>query len=74
MNYLINNTTNFLQELIDGYMKVRMDCNTIIHHQHIVSEIAPCKGSSSFPLTKEVNNSMRGLINIQNVDNEYFKW
>lgn len=27
-----------------------------------------------FPLLQELNNAMRGLINIQNVDNECFRW
>ena len=32
-------------------------------------------GSSYIPLHSKLNNSMKGLINIQNTkDNEYFKW
>ena len=31
-------------------------------------------GSSDIPLPPELNNSMKGLINLKNKDNECFKW
>ena len=46
----------------------------MIQHQLIIAETASCEGSSYFPLPKERMNSMKGLINIQNADNECFRW
>ena len=34
----------------------------------------PLAGSSYFPLPPELSNSMKGLINLKNKDNECFKW
>ena len=34
----------------------------------------PLAGSSYFPLPPESSNSMKGLINLKNKDNECFKW
>ena len=48
--------------------------NLIIQHRLIISEIAPCEGSSYFPLAKQDKNPMKGLINIQLKDNECFRW
>ena len=45
----------------------------MVLHQLGISEIAPCEGSSYFSLPKELNSSMKGLINIQNKDNECFR-
>ena len=44
--------------------------HSVLQHQPVISEIAPCKGSSYFPLLKESRNPMKGLMNIQNKDNE----
>ena len=43
---------------------------SIIQHQLIISEIAPYERSSYFPLPKELRNPMKGLVNVQNEDNE----
>ena len=43
--------------------------HSILQHQLFMSEIASCKGSSYFPLTIELGNPMKGLINIENEDN-----
>ena len=48
--------------------------NSKIQHQLVILEIAPCEGSRYFPLPKELRNPMNGLINIQNEDNECFRW
>ena len=40
---------------------------------NIVSYV-PLKGRSYFPLPGELRNSKRGLINLQNDDNECFRW
>ena len=34
----------------------------------------PLKGRSYFPLPEELRNSLKGLINLQNDDNECFRW
>ena len=39
-----------------------------------VANYDPLVGSSYFPLPPELNNSMKGLINIKNKDDECFKW
>ena len=40
---------------------------------NIVSYV-PLKGRSYFPLPGELRNSLKGLINLQNDDNECFRW
>ena len=40
---------------------------------NIVSYV-PLKGRSYFPLPEELRNSLKGLINLQNDDNECFRW
>ena len=42
--------------------------------QRVISEITPCEESSDFPLHKELRNPKKGLINIQDEDNECFRW
>ena len=39
-----------------------------------VANYDPLAGSSYFPLPPELSNSMKGLINLKNKDNECFKW
>ena len=39
-----------------------------------ISNYDPLAGSSYIPLPLELNNSMKGLINLKNKDNECFKW
>ena len=47
--------------------------NSILQHQLVILETAPCEGNSYFPLPKELNNAMNELINIQNEHNECFR-
>ena len=46
----------------------------VIQHQLIISEIARYAGTFYFPLPKELKNPMKGLNNIQNEDNQCFRW
>ena len=39
-----------------------------------IANYDPLAGSSYFPLTPELRNSMKRLINLKNKDNESFKW
>ena len=39
-----------------------------------ISNYDPLSGSSYIPLPPELNNSMKGLINLKNKDSECFKW
>ena len=39
-----------------------------------IANYDPLAGSSYFTLPPELNNSMKGLINLKNEDNECFKW
>ena len=48
--------------------------NLLIQHQLVISEIAPCEGSSYFSLPNELRNPMRGVMNILNKDDECFRW
>ena len=41
----------------------------ILIQQLVISEIAPCEG-----LPKELRTPMKGQINVQNEDNEWFRW
>ena len=47
--------------------------HSIIQHQLVISELAPCEGNSYFPLPEKLRNPMKGLINIQSKDNECFR-
>ena len=51
-------------------------CNvhSILWHQPVILEIAPSERSSFFYLPKELNNSIKRLINTQNEDNKCFRW
>lgn len=44
--------------------------------EHYLSTVVyePMKGNSYIPLPVELRNSAKGLINIQNKDNECFRW
>ena len=47
--------------------------HSILLHQLVVSEIALCERRSYFLLPNELRKPMKGLINIQNEDNECFR-
>ena len=47
---------------------------SLLQHQLVISELAPCEGSSYFPLSKSLRNPMKGLINIQKEDNKCSRW
>ena len=47
--------------------------NIISHFVNIVSYV-PLRGTSYLPLSEELRNSRKGLINIKNTDNECFRW
>ena len=52
-----------------------MNINSLIEQNINVSKCKPLSGSSYIKLPKELNHSMKGLINFQNIDdNESFKW
>ena len=40
--------------------------HSVLRHQLVVSDIAPCEGISCFTQPKELSNSLKGLINNQN--------
>ena len=46
--------------------------HSMLRHQLVCSQITSCQGSSYFSLSKELNNSMKELIDIKNDDNECF--
>ena len=49
--------------------------DSVIHHTVSISKYDPLAESSYIKLPKELNHPRKGLINIQNVDdNECFKW
>ena len=48
--------------------------NPISQHKLVISEISIRERSSYFPLPKELINPMKGWSNIQNEDNECFRW
>ena len=60
------NDTN-IDELLD------IQHNQLSSRVQRLSEIASCKGSSYFPLPKELRNPVKGLIDIENQNNEYFR-
>ena len=65
-------------------LKYRLDIWTVLGSGWIIDKIENINieianydllvGSSYIPLPPELNNSMKGLINIKNKDNECFKW
>ena len=49
--------------------------DSVIDHNISISKYNPLAGSSCIKLPKELDHPRKGLINIQNTDdNEYFKW
>ena len=49
--------------------------DSVIDHTISISKYNPLAGSSYIKLLKELDHSRKGLINIQNIDdNECFKW
>ena len=49
--------------------------DSVIDHIISISKYNPLAGSSYIKLTKELNHPRKGLINIQNIDdNECFQW
>ena len=49
--------------------------NSVIDHAISISKYNPLAGSSSIKLPKELDHPRKGLINIQNIDdNESLKW
>ena len=44
------------------------------HHYIKVVSYIPLRGDSYIPLPKELRNSKKGLINLQNDDNKCFLW
>ena len=78
MKYLmINNTMVFLQKLktYQAYQGSEWSVHLMLQHQLNILEIAFCKGSSYLPLSKELDNSVKGLVtNIQSECKEGFVW
>ena len=65
-------TTNIQKSLGKG-----PDCiiDSVIDHTISISKYNPLAGSSDIKLPKELDHPRKGLINIQNTDdNECFKW
>ena len=48
--------------------------DSAIDHAISISKYNPLAGSSYIKLPKELDHPRKGLINIQNTDNECFKW
>ena len=49
--------------------------DSVIDHNISISKYNPSAGSSYVKLTKELDHARKGLINIQNIDeNKCFKW
>ena len=46
----------------------------ILHHYINITKYLPLRGSSYIPLPKELQNPKKGLINLQNEDDECFRW
>ena len=47
---------------------------SMLRHHLVGSRIGRCEGSFYFLLLKELKNLITGLINIQNDNNECFRW
>ena len=76
MNYLIFCMTKFRQELKVGHMKDQIEIFIQCYNMNVCFQkpLLLCRNSSYFPLPKKLRNTMKGLINIQNDDDECFKW
>lgn len=58
-----------------AYQGSEWSVHLMLQHQLNVLEMVSCKGSSYLPLSKELNNSVKGLItNIQSECKEGFVW
>ena len=47
---------------------------SVLHHYLNIVTYFPLRGRSYFKLPEELSNSMKGLINIKNEDDECFRW
>ena len=46
----------------------------VLEHYFNLVNYTPLEGKSYIPLPKELQNSLKGLINLKNEDNECFRW
>ena len=46
----------------------------VLEHYFNLVNYKPLEGKSYIPLPKELQNSLKGLINVKNEDNECFRW
>ena len=64
-------TPNIQKSLVKGSSRI---IDSVIDHNIIISKYNPLAGSSCIKLPKNVDHPRKGLINIQNIDdNESFK-
>ena len=61
-----------ITNLSKKYLTVLKPIRKLLNNQ--VKNLKNCEQSSHFLLPKEPRNRMTGLINIQNLNNECFKW
>ena len=60
---------------VSGWVIDSLNTDTYIGHTISISKYNPLAGSTHIKLPKELDNPRKGLINIQNTDdNECFKW
>ena len=66
---IISNVQNFIGKGLGWII------DSVVDHTSNISKCNPLSGSSYFKLPKESDHPKKGLINIQNInDNECFKW
>ena len=64
MNYIVERLKERSGWTIDG----------VLEHYFNVVNYKPLGGKSYIPLPKELQNNLKGLINLKNEDNECFRW
>ena len=64
MNYIVERLKQRSGWTIDG----------VLEHYFNVVNYKPLQGKSYIPLPKELQNNLKGLINLKNEDNECFRW
>ena len=72
--YLISTINYFHQELKGRCKKDRVGLFIPYYNINLLFQKSLLAKEVLFPLPKDLRNPMKGLINIQNKDNECFRW
>ena len=74
----INTSNQQILNIIDVWMSEgsgwTIEKESVLEHFVNITKYAPLRGGSYIELPRELRNASKGLINIKNEDDEYFRW